>query len=167
MGILSSIQSKIDDVRNRLAGVNQEFDALELGTTPTADLEAEEKAALKRLARKEALTRVNSALSAELAELQAQQAREQEEERARQAAKLQADIEEAKAKAVDALWAAYQVVDEWKQLANDMEQYKPGYGLHGSHEGRTRDKLTNLLIGLGAAKEHVDVATRKHTLVRV
>jgi hypothetical protein len=171
MGLLSgtkSTQAKFDDVQKRLATVQAELDGLNLGTAPTADLEAEEAAALKRLARREALTRVSTALSAELAELRAKLAQEAEEERKRQAVKLQADIDAAKAKATEEVWAAFEAVQAWKQLAGQMEQFKPGYGVHGSHAEQVASKLESALVGgLGAATVTNDVRTGRREVVRV
>lgn len=157
-------EAQIADVQERLAGVQAELDALNLGTAPTADLEAEEREALRRLARKEALSRVSSALSAELAELQNRLAAEKEAERQRQAAKLQAEMDKAREVAEQALWDAYEAIEAWKQAGNELEKVSPSYGTHTSKPSNASSKLISIMSGLGIASQSVgahDVSVKR------
>jgi hypothetical protein len=169
VGILSgkSTQSRIDDAQQRLEKVQAELDALNLGTAPTADLDAEEAAALKRLARREALSRVSTALSAELAELRAKLQTEQEEERKRQVAKLQVDIDKAHHEAINELWAAYEAVQAWADLDTQMGTFKPSYGVAGREANDIGDALASILERQKAVKVSVDGITRQKSVVRI
>ena len=120
-------QQLIDDVTKRLAEVNSEIDALELVGPPTADLAAEEASALKRLARREALHRVSSALNAELAELRARLAAEKAAELAAKKAKAQAELDKARAEFANALYLAYDAAEELKKHGAEMDKVAPDF----------------------------------------
>jgi hypothetical protein len=153
-------------VQKRLRDINSELDALQLGTSPTSDLEAEEANALKRLARKEALGRVSSALSAEQAELQATLAAEKEEEKRLLGIKLKADVDAAKAKLADAVFAAYELLHPFDESCNQLDKVSPEFLPRTRAVREVGLKLSNALELLGAAKVSQD-ANHRVTVTRI
>jgi hypothetical protein len=161
-----STQQLIDDVTKRLAETNQEIDALELVGPPTSNLEAEEANALKRMARREALHRVSSALSAELAELNAKLAAEKEEERRAKEVKVRSDIEVEKAKTIDGLWAAYQLAQPWVQLNKDLDKLSPQF-LPRQDAAEFASRILHMLQELDAVRVTTDIAHQVESVVRI
>jgi len=160
-------EAQIADVQKRLHAIHSELDALNLGTTPTADLEAEEAAALKRLARKEALSRVSSALGAELAELKNKLAAEQEAEKKRQIAKLETESAAAKSKAADELFTAYEAMQAWEEVDVQLGTLSPGLVVAGRMPANMGKLLADMLAEIGAAKVTVDGGTWKRNVTRI
>ena len=161
-----STEQKIDDTQKRLAATNQELDALDRLAPPTSDLVVEEEAALRRLARKEALNRVKAALTTELAALQATLAQEKEEERKRQAGKAQADVAASREKIVKAVWDAYELLQPWEESCNQLDRVSPAFYPRTNEVNEVAIKLGNALELLGAARMSQDM-NRKITMTPV
>lgn len=161
----STTQSKLDDVQARLRTINTELDALNITSVPTSDLEVEEEQALRRLARREALTRVSSALSAEQAELIAQLSREKAEERRLAALKAQAEVDAAKAKLTEAVFATYELLRPLEEALGQLDKISPATYSRSRTSNEIGIKLGNALELLGAATLTHD-ANHKVVIVR-
>lgn len=148
----ASTQQLIDNVTKRLADVNREIDALDIMGPPTADLAKEEEQALKRLARREALNRVSSALSAELAELRAKLAAEKEAERQAQAKALRDALDAAKAEFINALYVAYDAAEGLKGPAKELDNIDPGFHTRTAKFEQYASRIAGMLEDMGAVK---------------
>lgn len=161
---IAQIEAKRSQAQAQLAETNQELAALEVTSPPTSDLVAEEQAALKRVARREALGRVRSALSAELAKLQAQLAQVKEEERRAQKTKIQAEIDKAKATIIAKLWEAYAEAEKFAVLHTELDKMAPNYFSHRAHEA---DRLVGKVLAVLEYLKAAEVSIHGHTFQQI
>lgn len=140
-------------VRQRLGDIKRELDALTADPmTPALDVDAEEAAALKRLARVEALRRVARGLeqeqSAGVARIDALKA----EVRKVEVAQLRAEVERTKDATAAALWAAYQATVAWVDALSGLTAFVP-FAWGETNPATTKQELEALLVRLRFADQ--------------
>jgi hypothetical protein len=140
-------------VRQRLGDIKRELDALTADpVTPALDVDAEEAAALKRLARVEALRRVARGLeleqSAGVARIDALKA----EVRKVEVARLRAEVVRTGEATAAALWAAYQAAGAWADAVGGLTAVVP-FAWGDTDPATAKQELEALLVRLRLADQ--------------
>lgn len=147
---IEAAAAAIADIERRRADIETEIATITGAPTASTDIDAEERAALKRLARLDALQRVDRALDVELNAKRGRLADLRENARDLEIERRRNVEEQARRTAHGAAWAAYQAAEAWADSASDLAALVP---FAGQSAGGYLDALRVLLLQRGIADQ--------------